>query len=300
MKRVLVTGATGFIGRQSLVHLQRAGFEVHAVSSTHRPAEQGAEWHAANLLDESPDELFKRVKPSHLMHFAWYAEPGRYWTAPQNYSWVSASMRLLAAFAANGGRRAVLAGTCAEYDWRYGWCNEVLTPLASSSPYSACKNALRLLAESFLAQQGMSVAWGRIFHLYGPHERPERLVSSVIASLLRGQPALCTAGQQLRDFMHVADVAAAFVALLQAEEVSGAVNISSGKPAAVSDVLQRLATRLGRMDLLQLGARATPASEPPLLVGDNRRLSDEVRWAPSYDLDRGLAATAAWWREQAL
>ncbi len=81
----------------------------------------------ADLLDGRETEaVLSRVQPTHLLHFAWYTVPGRYWTAPDNLRWTEASLRLLRAFEAHGGRRVVMAGTCAEYDWRYGYCSERL------------------------------------------------------------------------------------------------------------------------------------------------------------------------------
>lgn len=299
MKRVLVTGARGFIGRHSLPHLLAAGYEVHAISSREKPRHKDVIWHQADLLTPGvAGSLLAAVKPSHLLHMAWYAVPGLYWTAAENFPWVRASLELLDAFAGNGGQRFVAAGTCAEYDWRYGWCSEGITPLAPSSPYGKCKNALRSLLEAKSQQAGLSCGWGRVFFLYGPHEHPSRLVSSVIVSLLRKQPALCSTGNQVRDFLHVSDVASAFVAMLSSD-IRGAVNIASGRPVAIRDVVHRIGAELGCTELLKLGARPTPPEDPPLLVADVRRLSQELDWRPEFDLESGLSGTIAWWRGQA-
>jgi len=240
--------------------------------------------------------LVAAVKPSHLLHLAWYSKPGTFWTAPDNLRWVLASLSLLDAFATHGGVRAVMAGSCAEYDWRYGWCSEQVTPLGPSSPYGKCKQALQSLLAAHSQMSGLSWAWGRIFFLYGPHEHPARLVASVIKSLLQGQPAFCSTGEQLRDFLHVADVASAFVSLLDSD-VRDAVNIASGIPVSVGEIVRRIATALGREDLLRMGARPVAAGDPPLLVADVRRLTEEVHWRPRFDLDTGLGATIDWWRD---
>jgi nucleoside-diphosphate-sugar epimerase len=298
LKRVLVTGANGFIGRSALPLLQAAGYEVHALSSQARTAPPPTVWHQLDLLaNDAASALVASVQPSHLLHLAWYSKPDAYWRAPENFRWVQASLGLLQAFAAHGGKRVVMAGSCAEYDWRYGWCSEQVTPLVPSSPYGHCKHALRSLVAAFSQQAALSWAWGRIFFLYGPHEHPARLVSSVINALLRGQPALCSSGEQIRDFLHVADVASAFVALLDCE-VQDAVNIASGKPVAVKDIVQSIGTALRREDLLRLGARPVALGEPPLLVADVRRLTEEVKWRQRIELDAGLGATINWWRDK--
>lgn len=257
----------------------------------------GMQWHDADLLDEKQiAALMVKVQPTHLLHFAWFAVPGKYWTSGENIQWVKASLELLREFARHGGERAVISGTCAEYDWRYGFCSEDLTPLGPSSLYGVCKHSLRIMVEAWARQSGVSTAWGRIFFLYGPYEHPDRLVSSVICGLLRGQPVKCTAGHQIRDFLYVADVAEAFVALLESK-ASGPVNIASGQPVALKEIVSRIADQLGGHELIELGAIPIAKDEPPLLVADIARLKREVGWSPRYSLDDGLKGTIAWWRD---
>ena len=117
-KRVLVSGAGGFIGRWSVPALLRLGYDVHAVlsgsASRDVPAQlRGAKIHFADLLDESIiDELTSEVRPSHLLHFAWIATPGVYWNSEENFRWLAASERLLRSFRAQGGSRVMMAGSC--------------------------------------------------------------------------------------------------------------------------------------------------------------------------------------------
>ena len=301
MKKVLLTGATGFVGRNCPAPLASRGYEVHAVSSSEIAPQSapGVVWHHADLLDrEQLVGLVERVRPTHLLHMAWYAAPGKYWTSPENFRWVQASLDLFRAFASVGGVRVVAAGTCAEYEWGGDEiCSEHATPLRPATLYGACKHALRVMLEAFAAQENLSAAWGRIFFLYGPHEHPGRLVASVVRSLLRGEPARCSHGRQVRDFLHVADVADAFVALLDSD-VRGAVNIASGRPVALKEVVGEIGEKLGRRELIELGAVAAPANEPSVLVGDAKRLSEEVGWTPRRDLHRGLDETIVWWRRR--
>jgi nucleoside-diphosphate-sugar epimerase len=285
LKRVLVTGATGFVGRQTLAPLERRGFDVHAVGS--RDADLLAAGTAARLIDD--------VQPTHLLHLAWYAEPGAFWESAENARWRDASVRLLEAFAASGGTRAVAAGTCAEYDWNGdGLLSEGSTPLEPRTAYGQAKNAVREAAGGMR----LSLGWGRIFFLYGPDEDERRLVASVTRALLAGTPARTTHGRQVRDFLHVADVGDAFAALLDSG-VEGAVNVGSGEGVAVADVVGRIAAVVGRPELVELGALEAPGGDPPLLVADVRRLRDEVGWRPSRSLDEGLRDTVEWWRASA-
>jgi nucleoside-diphosphate-sugar epimerase len=109
------------------------------------------------------------------------------------------------------------------------------------------------------------------------------------------QEAQCTHGRQIRSFLHVADVGAAFASLLDSE-IQGPVNIGSDERIAVADLIERIARQIGRPDLIRLGARSAPAEEPPLLVPDIQRLRDEVKWQPRFTLSKGVTDTIAWWR----
>lgn len=296
MNKVLVTGAAGFIGRHCLPLLLAGGYDVHAVSSKAINRFEGIKWHQANLLDFGQvSELLAVVRPSHLLHLAWCTAPGKYWTSPDNLAWLQASLFLFQSFALQGGKRAVTAGTCAEYDWKYGYCSEQTTPLLPATLYGTCKHSLQMVLDTFSAQIRLSSAWGRIFFVYGPHEHNARLVPSTIRSLLRGEPANCSQGNRFRDFLYVEDVASAFVSLLQSK-IQGPVNIASGQPTMLKDIVGRIAHKLERQYLLRFGTIPTPPNDPPLLVADTRRLHDEVGWKPEYDLDKGLEKTINWWK----
>jgi nucleoside-diphosphate-sugar epimerase len=299
VKRVLLTGAGGFIGRHAATALAAKGHEVHAVWAHRQPAAGAVHgWHRADLLDPAAvRELLAQVRPTHLLHFAWYAEPGKYWQSPENFRWLDASLVLLRAFRENGGERAVMAGTCAEYDWQQGLCVENATPRRPATPYGACKNSLQEAMAKYCEAEGLSCAWGRIFFLYGPGEHPSRLVPSVVNALLDGDFARCTHGNQVRDYLHVEDVAAAFVALLESD-VRGAVNIASGRPVTLRDVVLAAAERLHAAERVRFGALAAPDNEPPLLVADVGRLEREVGWRPRYDLASGIESTVRYWQEK--
>lgn len=297
MSRVLVTGASGFMGRHCLPALAARGYEVHAVGRR-TGSDPGVTWHRGDLLaPEGPEAVLAAVRPTHLLHLAWYAEHGRFWQAPENLAWVRASLSLLEAFHRHGGQRVVTAGSCAEYDWRHGYLSEALTPCRPASLYGAAKHALSTLQAAYAEQVGLSAAWGRVFFLFGPHEPHARFVPAVIQGLMAGRPTRLSHGRQVRDFMYVGDVADALVALLDSP-VTGAVNLGSGVPVTLRALGERVAARLGGAEWLEWGAIAS--TEAPLVVANPERLAREVGWTPPYGLEAGLDATLAWWHAQEL
>lgn len=298
-RRVLVTGAGGFLGRPTVAALLARGWRVEAATLGPAPAGlEGARWHDADLLDPvRRTRLLEEARPTHLLNLAWYAGADIY-GSPENDRWAAAGLRLLEAFAASGGRRALFVGSCAEYDWDAGVCDERTTPLRPSSRYGEAKRDLGERFARFVGGAGRpSGAWARPFFLFGPYESPRRLIASVIRSLLRGEPARCSHGRQVRDYLYSLDLADALATLLDSE-VEGAVNVASGEPTSIAHLVYRAAALVGREELVELGAIPAQPDEPPLIVADVGRLRDEVGWSPGHGVDEALAATIEWWRRR--
>jgi nucleoside-diphosphate-sugar epimerase len=279
--RTLVTGASGYIGRSLVSALERRGLPVIAV----RRAD-------ADLRDPiAARVLIDAHRPEVVVHAAWEATPGIYWTSPDNAAWAAGTVALAEAARAAGARRFVGVGSCAEYDWSTGDCDEYVTAEAPTTPYGQAK---LLAAHSVLSRSTdtFAVAWARVFFLFGGHEHPARLVPSVAQAILDDRDALCTHGEQLRDFLHVDEVGDAIAALV-VSPVTGVVNIASGEAHRVREVIEGLASRLGGRDRVRLGARAT--TEPARLVTRAARLRDDVGWAPTWTFDQRLDHVAEEW-----
>jgi nucleoside-diphosphate-sugar epimerase len=295
MTRVLVTGASGFVGRWSLDPLLARGAEVHAVQRHAAAPIPGVVSHAVDLHDrQAVESLVRLVRPAQLLHFAWIATPGVYLTSPDNPLWLRSSLHLVESFLASGGSRVVVAGTVAEYDWSAGVCSERTTPCRPATLYAACKHAQYEVLERWSSQSAFSFAEGRLFWTYGPEESPERLLPSMIRASVSGAPFELRHPAQVRDYLHVADAGAAFAALL-ASEVQGAVNIASGEGVE----LRRLGEIVGEEtgEGLNVAPAETGDEDPaPFVLAEAARLAREVGFSPRYRLEEGIRDTVAWWK----
>ena len=292
MTRVLVTGASGLIGKPAVTALVARGLDVHAVGRTVPDTKtEGVTWHACDLLvPGAAENLARDVQATHLLHLAWVTEHGKFWSAPQNADWQDATKRLVEAFQANGGTRVVMAGSCAEYDWTDlgdGVCREDVTPLNPHTLYGQVKVETAKWLDEFSAQTGLSQAWGRVFLVFGEGESPDRLVPSVARALAEGREAVCSSGTQIRDFMDARDVGAGFAAVLMST-VTGPVNVASGVAHTIGEVVTMLGEISGHPELVHLGTLPDRADDPLRLVASALRLRQEVGFVPVHDLREGL------------
>lgn len=278
--KVLLTGASGFIGRYVLDQLANNGIDPVVVGRT-RPLGFTGEFIDADLLQTGNcADIVQRADASHLLHLAWYAEHGAYWSSPLNLRWVDASVRLAEAFCVGGGQKLVAAGTCAEYDWSHGYCREDVTPLAPATLYGTAKDATRRLLAAVCAAHRVSFAWGRVFLPYGEGEDRRRLIPSLTDVFAGKCEPFGVNASACRDFLHAEDVARGFVHLLLAE-AAGDYNIAAGQPTRIADVVHRLAAAAHGDACRVLDLATARPGEPELLVGDNAKLR-ALGWQPLH------------------
>jgi nucleoside-diphosphate-sugar epimerase len=269
---ILLTGATGFVGRQILRALEERGRLVRAVA---RDGKQGQVAHTAAVgsIITSPDIFAEDADwwadvcagVDTIIHAAWYAEPQHYLESPKNRDCLLGTLRLAQGALHAKVRRVVGIGTCFEYDLSVGRLS-VEAPLKASTPYAQAKADAFAALSRLLPQNGIEFAWCRLFYLFGEGEDARRLVPYVRARLEAGEPAELSSGAQIRDFLDVRD-AGRMIVEAALSPVQGPVNICSGKPVTVRQLAEAIADEFGRRDLLRFGARPDNLLDPPCVVG---------------------------------
>lgn len=293
---MLLTGASGFLGRSLVRHLGE-GYECHAVSRVASPDVDGVRSHVGDLLDGAcRQELLERVRPDVVVHLAWTPQvPGYYLDVDANEAWADASLDLARRARSTGAQRIVLAGSVVEF----GRTSGVLSESAIPEPDTAYGRAkLRVTDGAFdLMDETFAISVPRIFFAYGRDESPNRLVPAVIRSLLAGDEIDLSAGTQIRDYCHADDIARAMLAIVE-HEVDGVVHIGSGVQMTIRDVASAIGDAIGRPELLNFGARPGGADSAAEWTADTARLRSLTDWAPAFDLSSGVDDVVSHWAER--
>ncbi len=285
MKRILITGGTGFIGRHLLPLF--AGEEVHVFDKVCGDF-AGVNWHEIDLSDiEKMRALMSEIKPTHCIHTAWYVPPNEFWTSAENVAWIYRSFEILKSFAETGGKRAVFIGSCAEYDWTtVELLDEEKTPLNPSTFYGICKKSLFEISREFAGRNNVSFAWARLFFMFGEGEPKGKFVRYLIESLLSNEKAVCKNPNLVRDYLYVGEVAKALKSLLESD-FQGAINVASGEPTNVGDLAVIIGELLEKPELIELGENPNP-NEPKFIVANTKKLAEEIGYKLKNDLHTDL------------
>ncbi len=297
MKKVLITGGTGFIGSQVVQELLNRGYEVHSlVFPPFAPEQKNLFQYEMDLMDKNAVDVFLKKNPfEKLIHLAWYVGP-KCQTSALNIDWLEASLHLIKSFHHSGGKTVLIAGSMSEYDFSYGLCREDETPLRPLSLYGQAKAALYETLKKFCAFTDLKLKWARLFNLYGPNEKPARLMPSVINAMLKGEDVKVSPCTQTQNYLYVSDAAEAIVDFLESD-VTGAVNIAADTAIRLRDIVEKIKELTGFKKNILYGA-IPAAFDQQFLSGDNTRLTKEVGWHQKTGLEDGLKQTIQWWRKQ--
>jgi UDP-glucose 4-epimerase len=292
-RRVLVTGATGFIGTHLCRALQRAGADVHGVSRA-PGADGGIHGWQADLADpEAAVKVVQSVRPDLVFHLASHVsgDRGLGTVLPTVRDNLLTTVNLLTAACETDGPRVVLAGSMEE-------CDTGAPDAVPGSPYAAAKSAASGYARMFHALYGLPVVSLRIFMVYGPGQRDgNKLITYVTRSLLRGERPRLSSGDREVDWVYVDDVVSAFLAAAGAAAATTgeAIDVGSGELTTIRSIVEHLARLVDGDAQPWFGA----LDDRPLerrRVADVARTRELIGWQPSTSLAAGLAQTVDWYR----
>ena len=280
--RILLSGGTGFIGSAFARCAWSSGHQILSFSKAELDPPRG--WaHLQSSIDSLPWDVVERFQPEAVVHTAWEARPGIYLESPTNHDWVEWSERFIEQATALGVRRFLVVGTCIEYPVTGAPLSEK-TPASPTSTYARCKDELRRRLGERLPADGR-LAWARLFYPYGPGEHPSRLCSSLIHKLQAGESIQLRTPLSTKDYLYIDDVAAALLRVVEAG-YHGPINVGSGDGVTVLSLAQRIATQLGRPELVQ-AAEVTQPDPYYHVVADISRLR-ALGWFPQVGLEEGL------------
>ena len=270
-KVVLLTGATGFVGRQVLRALAERGVSIRAVVRCKKDQLKDARGIegiviTADMFAENSVWWAKVCRGvDTVIHVAWQVEPGAYLQSDKNLDCLVGTLHLAIGASTAGVRRFIGIGTCFEYDLSGGNLS-IETPLRPLTPYAGAKSGVYLTLSQWFPQKGIEFAWCRLFYLHGEGEDSRRLVPYLHAKLRAGEPAELTSGTQIRDYLDVCE-AGRKIAEIALGDREGPVNICSGVPITIRQLAEQIADQYGRRDLLRFGARPDAPLDPPKVIG---------------------------------
>lgn len=270
--RVLVSGATGFVGRKIIDALIVQDVEIVIVV---RASSLIQDSHINGLYDViySEDIFLESVRwwanvckdVDIVVHAAWYAEPGKYLQSINNIDCLNGSLNLARGAAAAKVKRFIGLGTCFEYEMS----DAPLTVNNNQYPltlYASSKLSLYFLLNQFFELENIEFSWCRLFYLYGDGEDSRRFFPYLKQKLQQGEVAELTSGLQVRDYMDVMD-AGRVIAKVALGSQSGVVNVCSGLAVTIRQIAENIADDYGRRDLLKFGAREDNLMDPAFVVG---------------------------------
>lgn len=293
-KRLLITGASGLLGKALLERISLDDYEIIAVTKEEKQIlfSEDILVVRCNLLDQTERRaLVDKYQPEYIIHLAWDQAEG-FRQADSNLLWLTASLDLLYSFKINKGKRFIFAGSSSEYDGENGVFSE--GDSFATTQYGLCKRKFTEIGCKFGVDFGIEVVSARYFTLYGEYDRHLfGAIPSAINAFYRKERVYCKSPNTVRDYIYVGDAADATIELLQSD-ITGPINIASGRAQTIRDVFNKIAKQMKAEDLLYVSDKSNRID---ILSADITRMKNELGYTCRTDFDEGIIKTINWWRD---
>lgn len=244
----MVTGATGFIGKNVLPHLKKMNFEVVGLYNNSSQAglkeNSDIRWEKCDLFDLSRQlKILKKHRPTHLLHLAWDVSPGKFWTSVNNIRWLSVSTELFRNFCESGGSHFICAGSIAEYDWKSRELNEEITPFEPETLYGQCKRNLYWILTHLQKTHypEVSIVWPYIGYFFGSGEPVNKLISLLIKKIRNKETISLLPEDTIRSYAHVRHLGKILSELAVLNDKQINLNISANNKVKLKDIVNYIA-----------------------------------------------------------
>lgn len=292
--KILITGASGFLGGAVARRAKQAGFVVLGVGAReHCPTMIAAHlsYQSLELSDDDALEAYLAAnKPDIIVHAGWHGVAGRFKDQDVQYANIVPTSRLIELGARYGLRKFIGIGSQAEYGQYEGCINEN-APTNPTTLYGAAKLAACVLARQRTQELGVDFAWMRLFAIYGPGDNPHWLIPSLITAFAKGICPPLTQGRQTCDYLHINDAADAVLAVVKSRQAHGIFNFSSGSGDTVHEIVTVLRDLIAPKVELEFGTMPYGANQIFHMQGDIAKLIAATGWHPKTGLPQGLAET---------
>jgi nucleoside-diphosphate-sugar epimerase len=273
--KILVTGATGFVGQHVINELLRSDHKIIAAvrktSSTHLPEKIKTIELDLDNLDLARNYFVESGKPDLLIHLAWQGLPNYKEKFHLEKNLPSHSV-FLKNMVDNGLQNLVVIGTCFEYGMKEGCLSEEMES-DPQNPYALAKDKLRKFLEELQKQKPFILKWIRLFYMYGQGQKPNSLLSQLERALEKGEPVFnMSGGEQIRDYLPVEKVAENIVRISLQNKINGIINCCSGRPVKVKTLVENYLKENNKKINLNFGYYPYPDYEPMAFWGDDTKL----------------------------
>jgi nucleoside-diphosphate-sugar epimerase len=274
MQKILITGATGFVGRQILKALSKMDCSIKIVIRSNERLNLIPEIHSENIEICEIKDLFSADEDAlrlivgnadTIIHAAWYVNPTDYQNSEKNLDCLKGSINLAKVAADCGVSRFVGLGTCFEYDLEHGYVN-VESKILPNNLYASTKAALHMTLRNLLFSKGIDFLWLRLFYLYGEYEDANRLYGYLRYKFSRGEKAILKNPDLIRDYMNVKE-AGYRIAKASMAKRSGSYNICTGSGISIRKFAENVARECNAKHLLLVVPDEAVKMTHPIIVG---------------------------------